>query len=253
MAKPSKSVTLTASPFNMQLLATIAAATASDNGNGFTYVSEADAKPLTEALLIEVNPAMKDASGNIAARTTEKGSTMVNSQVPASPPTSAPPSGVAATSKYQIDDYVPDMTIKGRGRANGGSGSGLQADLDKLEPMKGSIHIPATDSMKEPAKSVASAISAANMRWSKGTGQFETVTLNEYQLDEKGKRVKSEDGSYIKTGEKQEQREIRESIREFRVRSVIGPNDPAALLPENHKDYVRPDPKGAGARIVRVK
>ena len=230
-----KPVTLTASPFNLTLLATIAAATASDNGNGFTYVSEADAKPLTEALLIEVNPAMKDASGNIAARTTEKGSAMANSQVPVSPPTSAPPSGVVATSKYQIDDYVPDMTIKGRG-ASKGTGSGLQADLDKLEPLKGSIHIAATDTLKEPAKSVASAISAANMRWSKGTGVMETVTLNVYQLDDKGKRVKAADGSYIKTGEKQEQREQRESIREFRVRTVDGT-----------------DPKGAGARIVRVK
>lgn len=227
-------VTLTVAPFNMPLLATIAAATASDNGNGFTYVSEADVKPLTEALLIEVNPAMKDANGNIAARTTEKGSAMAPTGTPQTTATPAPPAVAASASKYEIDDYVPDMTIKGRGRAT--NGSGLQADIDKLEPMKGSIHIAATEAMPEPAKSVASGISAANLRWSKGTGVMETVTLNEYQVDDKGKRVKGADGSYVKTGEKQAQREMRESIREYRVRSVDGS-----------------DSKGAGARIVRIK
>lgn len=199
---------------------------------GFLYANADEIAPLVAAEFVETNHAMIDESGNVAARATPKGIEAVNPTATNTADTAAVSAAAteapARASAFEIDDYVPNLTIKRGGRG------GEIYPFDSLEVNK-SFHVPATPDKPDPAKSLASTVSSATARYAVGTGTFEDVTVTDYQLDGEGKRVKGADGKFIKTGEHVENREVMKKTREFIVRSVGAE-----------------DPRGPGARVIRI-
>lgn len=200
---------------------------------GFLYANADEIAPLVAAELVETNPAMLDESGNVAARATPKGieavnTTATNTDTAAAEAPAAVTEAPARASAYEIDDYVPNLTIKRGGRG------GEIYPFDSLDVNK-SFHVAATPDKPDPAKSLASTVSSATARYAVGTGTFEDVTVTDYQLDAEGKRVKGADGKFVKIGEHVENREVMKKTREFIVRSVGAE-----------------DPRGPGARVIRI-
>lgn len=221
MAKKPRNAPKRKALIDLAKLGEIVHATIAD---GFLYANADEIVPLVAAELVETNPAMLDESGNVAARATTKGIEAVNTIATNTDTNEAQ----ARASAFEIDDYVPNLTIKRGGRG------GEIYPFDSLEVNK-SFHVPATPDKPDPAKSLASTVSSAAARYAVGTGTFEDVTVTDYQLDAEGKRVKGADGKFIKTGKHVENREVMKKTREFIVRSVGAE-----------------DPRGPGARVIRV-
>ena len=229
MAKKSRNAPRQEAPIDLAKLGEIVHVTVA---GGFLYANADEIAPLVAAELVETNPAMLDESGNVAARATAKGIEAVNKTATNTDTNAAASAAVteaqARASAFEIDDYVPNLTIKRGGRG------GEIYPFDSLEVNK-SFHVPATPDKPDPAKSLASTVSSAAARYAVGTGTFEDVTVTDYQLDAEGKRVKGADGKFIKTGEHVENREVMKKTREFIVRSVGAE-----------------DPRGPGARVIRI-
>lgn len=229
MAKKPRNAPRQEAPIDLAKLGEIVHVTVA---GGFLYANADEIAPLVAAELVETNPAMLDESGNVAARATTKGIEAVNTTATNTDTNAAASAAVteaqARASAFEIDDYVPNLTIKRGGRG------GEIYPFDSLEVNK-SFHVPATPDKPDPAKSLASTVSSAAARYAVGTGTFEDVTVTDYQLDAEGKRVKGADGKFIKTGEHVENREVMKKTREFIVRSVGAE-----------------DPRGPGARVIRI-
>lgn len=141
---------------------------------GYTFVSEADAKPLVDAGHIEMNPNVRNDQGHLAARTTQAGHDHLAANVQTTPPFVAPTEvavftgnvaghggGEPVVSKYKIDHDVPMPEAK-RGR---------QGTLYPFEHLQvgHSFHVPATPEKDAAAtaKGLASTVSSANGRYAK--------------------------------------------------------------------------------------
>lgn len=122
-------------------------------------------------------------------------------------------------------------------KRGGRSGGYPFADLELPEGAQygDSFHVPVSEKMPDPAKSLASTVSGARASFAEETGETKTVKVAVYQKDEKGEFVKGADGKRIKTGETEETRPVMRLTRDFIVRPVG-----------------EDDPKGKGARVWRV-
>lgn len=105
--------------------------------------------------------------------------------------------------------------------------------FEMLEPMQ-SFHVPATEDMPKPGITLAGAVTNANNKWAHATGQYETKTVSTFETGPDGKRFKTAEGEYVKTGTEQVQKPVLEYERHFTIRTVD-----------------ESDPKGVGARVFR--
>lgn len=148
MAKAKKAVAL-----NLALLASIVVAT---QANSFVYTAEADHKPLIEAGLVEINPAIADESGSVATRATQKGIDQVTTQ---NENTAAAPVAVAvAKPAFTLETGVPLPSISGRGR------TGNTYPFDQMEVGQ-SFFVANSKDKPNAAKSLASTVSSATARY----------------------------------------------------------------------------------------
>jgi hypothetical protein len=162
-SKPQTDVATRTADDDLSLLKFIHAGTMGESK--FAFVNPADAAALVAAGSIEVNTAVSDGFGKIAARTTDKGNTEVMARAPVIPAASAPDAATAVASKYEIDTDVVMVPAK-RGRQSS------TYPFDDL-PVGGSFHIPATAEKPNPAKGMASTVSSANARFAIDVpGQF---------------------------------------------------------------------------------
>lgn len=131
-------------------------------------------------------------------------------------------------SGFEIDD---DIQIGARHRMTARQ---AKYPFDKLAPGQ-SFHVAATADMPKPASTLAGAVTNANKKWSvEHPTEVETVMLSTFEVDAEGKRVRSPEGGYIKTGEREVTRPVRVAERHFTIRSVG-----------------EDDKRGFGARVFR--
>lgn len=148
---------------NVELLAKIAAATANDM---VFYISQADAQPLMEAGLIEVNTSMLNDIGEAASRVTEKGAAMVNG----SAPDAAAP---APTSAFGLitNAEVPKVT-----RSGGGGGQKAKYPFEHME-IGHSFYVSNADVKGGDAmKTLSATVANWNEKFKEPTGETKTVT-----------------------------------------------------------------------------
>lgn len=138
---------------------------------------------------------------------------------------------------FDIDDDVPMPTAKKKG----GGKKGSKYPFDKLNVGQ-SFHVSATAENPNPETALASSLTGARRQFAKpvlnedGSPKTETVTVNTYAVDAKGKRVKDANNKWVVTGTASVTRNVTEQERDFVV-AVVGADDP----------------KGAGARVYRNK
>src|ERR1700743_3649642 len=115
---------------------------------------------------------------------------------------------------YEIDSDV-EMGTRKRGTRQ------AKYPFDALD-LGQSFHVAATAEMPKPGITLAGAVSNANNKWSHEdpSGATETKTMSVFQKDENGKRVKDEDGKYIKIGENEVTVPVRIQDRHFVISSV---------------------------------
>lgn len=197
-----------AAALNMVALAAIVNA-----GEAGTYGPIADVQPLSNAGLVEINPEMTDASGNVAVRATAAG--IAKMAEGASTP--AP----AAKSNFAIADVPTDILTAANEKRRAARGGGEKYPFDALEIGKG-FFVPATEKMPEPAKSLASTVSSATARYAEETGEMETVTQKTYATGEDGKRVKDAEGHFVVESEAEVERPKMRNTRVFKLVSAEG-------------------------------
>ncbi len=212
---------------------TLAAVVAATLENSFVYTNEGEHTAWVMEGLAEVNPGMvEEGTGKIATRATQKGIDSLNPAATLQSTETETQASKAVTSEskkmtIEIETGIAIPTVK-RGR----QGSSYPfADL----PVGGSFHIPKTAENQAPEKSIASTVTVQNAKYSVGTGEMEEAEVSVFATDEAGKRIKGEDGKFIKSGTKTVTREKTKQERQFVVR-VVGEDDP----------------KGPGARVFRV-
>lgn len=198
MAKNTKTVAV-AGP-NMELLATIAAATAAGSVH---YVSPAEGQPLVEAGLIEVNTGMLDGSGNAAARVTEAGAAKVGT--PAEAPVS---SGIAIITGAELPKHK---------RRGGGGGQKAKYPFETIE-VGASFFVPNSDVKGGDAlKALNASVANWNEKFKENTGETKTVT----------RAVRGEGRKAVKNPDGTNQMEtvtiaVKRSLRKFAARAVEG-------------------------------
>lgn len=163
---------------------------------GFVYAAMADVAPFVAEGLVEVNEAMTNEQGQFAVRLKQEGIQNESS----------------GASEFALDDGIAMPATK-RGR------QGDTYPFDKMGVGQ-SFFIAATAEKPNPAKAMASTVSSATARYAVGTGEFETVKVKQYAVDESGKRVRNEAGELVVIGETTEQREVTKTTRKFEVRAV---------------------------------
>ena len=206
MAKKPAAITLTSS--NLAGLAYIVA-----SGEGGTFAPLADVRPLADhkPALVEINESTTDNNGNVAVRATAEGISHSATNTP-SETASAP----AAKSSFEVRDVPADIMQAAKERRWSSRGAGEKYPFDSLEVGKG-FFVAATEKMPEPAKSLASTVSSAQARYAEETGEMETVTVKEYEVDENGKRVKGADGHWIVTAENEVELPKMQNTRLFKL------------------------------------
>lgn len=213
----------------LPLLAALAEATRSGE-TAFLYVDEGDAKTLYDAGLALVDTNTRNDDKQVAVRLNDAGLAYAEKN-PAEPDNNVlsnqgnSDAKEASDKKRQSTGYVRPAVIEldksvqmpsvSRGRAGETS-----YPFDTME-VGDSFHIAATNANKDPAKSVASSVSTANIKYSR--------------------EKKDENGNVITKPRKVRNGEIkhfpeREPIKQFTIRSVDAS-----------------DPKGVGCRVWRVK
>lgn len=200
------------------LLATVAAAMQAEPG--YAMLTAAEVEALGDNA--EANPNITEGD-KVAVRLTDAGLAAASQSTANTATTSAPAGG------FEIEDGVAMPA------GVGGGPRGSIYPFDKLNVGQ-SFHVPATAENPTPAKSLASTVSSATARYAVETGETGEVTINVYQTDASGAKVKDPaTGKWIKTGERKETRPKMQNTRVFAVRAVDAS-----------------DPKGAGARVWRT-
>lgn len=198
MAKKAKVVA--SSDLNVTLLAAIGA-------GQVNYISKEDAMPLisNQPPLIEVNTA-EDAivDGKAPVRLTADGVSFVAANM--QKVDNAP---VEATNYAIITGAQLPASKRG-----GGAGAPVKYPFDKLEVGQ-SFFVPVTARYPDPAKSLGSAVSSANMKYSVETG--ETKTVSRTKRGEKNKALLDAAGNKIKETVTVA---VRKPSRKFSIRPV---------------------------------
>lgn len=212
-AAPAAS-TASAPAISPEVLARVYKATTA-GGVGYDFVTEAEGAGLVAAGLIEINPAITDGD-RVAAITTEAGAKLA--QEHAGDDKAA---AEEAKAKFEIDDNVP-LAPKRRG----GNTNAREAiyPFDALN-VNQSFHVPVSTKMPKPARSLASAVSAATAKYA-----VEVKDANGQTVMEPFER-KDKAGTVIETGTRPKM----QNTRVFTVRAVDAS-----------------DPRGPGARIYRI-
>ena len=140
---------------NFALMGSIIAAMAVE-ATPFLMTTPAQHAPLVKDGLAEVNGDITDGD-KIATRATEKGIAEYEAQKASNE------AGASGATEFEIDDAVPIPTARG-GR------SSVQYPFDKLNVGQ-SFHIAATSDKPNPAKSIASTVSAATKSYATETGE----------------------------------------------------------------------------------
>lgn len=185
---------------NLALLSLIATAT---QAGGFHYVSSTDGTPLVDAGLIEVNTGMLDEAGNAAARTTEAGSKMAASNVPATQ--------LAAVSSFGL---ITGAVLPAGRKRGGGGGAPAKYPFESME-IGNSFFVPVSAETPEPVKTMSATVSNWNEKYKVETGETEVV--KRAKRGEDGKVIKGEDGKNVM---EEVTRNIKKSERKFASRAV---------------------------------
>lgn len=139
---------------NLALMTSIVAAMAIE-ATPYLMATPKQVEKLLADGMVEQNPDIRDGD-KIATRATEKGIAAMNEQ------TSAPATGTAAASPFAIIKGATLPTTRG-GRTS------VLYPFDDMEPQD-SFFIPATTEKPNPAKSLASTVSAATKKYATDTG-----------------------------------------------------------------------------------
>lgn len=146
-----------------------------NSSQGYVLGSKNEFKSVADAGLVEFNDTIKDGN-KVAVRASDAGVAAWNAMNPTGA-TSAPAGGVATTASYAITKGIALPAIKRRV----GEATGSKYPFDTMEPGD-SFHVPKSDDMPNPAKSIASSVTAANMRYAeKAPGTHKTPKGNEVQ------------------------------------------------------------------------
>jgi len=203
----AKKPNIAAVALNMVALAAIVNA-----GEAGTYGPLADVQGLANAGLVEVNPEMTDAAGNVAVRATAAGIAKMSEGSTAPAP---------VKSNFAIADVPTDILSAANEKRRAARGGGEKYPFDALEVGKG-FFVPATEKMPEPAKSLASTVSSATARYAEETGEMETVTQKTYATGEDGKRLKDAEGHFVVESEAEVERPKMRNTRVFKLVSAEG-------------------------------
>ena len=147
-------------------LAAIIAATSGSNAGALIHTSAkqfSNPKAYEKALndgLIEVNPEMKDADGNVATRATDKGIASMTEQQTSKTP------GATGAAAFEIQDGATLTPIDRPGLTGG-----TERYPFSLLNVGQSFFVPATEENPDPGKSMASTVSSASKRYATETGE----------------------------------------------------------------------------------
>lgn len=169
MAKLSKA--------NLAILGIIVAS-ASNAEAPFSFQSPTDVKALLAETLVEQNPDINDGAGKLATRATDAGVARFNEENGSTASTgtvATTPSAPKATAFVTGSGF--DVAVARTARPL----RGQRYDFDSLD-VGGYIYVPATEAKPDPAKSLASTVSAA-------TGRFAEKVEGETRVNRKGETV----------------------------------------------------------------
>jgi hypothetical protein len=196
---------------NTALLQKVVAATAAGQ---LIYLTKAEATPLIEAKLIEVNTDLLDPSDNTkaASRSLPAAQEYLNSKAGGQSAGSAP----AETSKYEIITNAVLPEAKKRGNV---AGAGAPTKYPFADMPVGASFFSADSEHKngDALKALGSTVSSQNRKYAEETGQFKTVTRairdenNKAKLDENGKKITET-----------VQLPVLKYNRKFTIRAVVG-------------------------------
>lgn len=147
-----------------------------NSSQGYVLGSKQEFKSVADAGLVEFNETIKDGN-KVAVRASDAGVTAFNALNPTGQ-TTAPAGGVATGgNSFAITKGIALPAIKRRV----GEATGSKYPFDTMEPGD-SFHVPKSDDMPNPAKSIASSVTAANMRYAeKADGTHKTPKGKEVQ------------------------------------------------------------------------
>lgn len=228
MAKKAKTVTLTP---EQELIKQI--------GSGaVSYVSKdtPGAMSIVEQNLAVVNPAAANDAGQVPIQLTPSGQKVYNAMNTPSPVTAKAVSNGAAATAYAIiapnAGFVKPEVKRGNKFGAGAPPKYPFADLD----VGGSFFVGVTADMPEPVKTISSAASQANIRFSEGTGEYETKTRTK-----RGKGNKPLTDAAGNNVTETVQVEKRKPVRKFSVTLIEGG--------KTYGTWVAPE---SGAMVTRV-
>jgi hypothetical protein len=163
------------------------------SAEGFAYLSMAEGKPLVEAGLIQKNDEMLDPNDNtkVACRLTDAGKAALPKQKESAVNTQTATATPAATGGFAIITNAVAPPIKRGFTKSDRAPKYPFADM----AVGASFFVPNTDEVPDAVKSMGSTVSNANKKYSKPTGQMETVvrTVREgrkAKLDANGAKMK---------------------------------------------------------------
>lgn len=179
--------------------------------NGLASVPLSVYQPLAASGLVEVNSAAIEPNGNAPVRATAAGVAQVNG-APTAPVETKP----AATGGYSIDSGIEVPAISGRGR-----GASTVYPFEQME-IGNSFFVPATAERPDPAKQLASTVSAATARYqvAKEPAEYKQVVNAVYAKGPDGKLARDAEGKLIKTGERTDTVQVMVQTRKFMIRGV---------------------------------
>jgi hypothetical protein len=140
---------------------------------------------------------------------------------------------------YEVDDYAPDVSKIVRHRGPPGGKRGSKYPFDALGVGQ-SFHVALNDKIGDPVKTLQSSVTKANTQYTENVSDddgnllLENKTIKTYKRGEDGKLLRKDGHFIIETSEIQ-QVPVARQTRKFIV--VHAQTD---------------DPKGPGARVVRV-
>ncbi len=173
---------------------------ANDAAGVMSYVSAVDGKPLVDAGMIEVNFELKNASDEVACRSTDAGKAKA---------------AEGASSKYQIMTDVALPPARKRGNSSG-SGAPTKYPFADL-PVNGTFFSANSEHAKGDAvKALGSTVSAQNDKYSEETGETKTITRAVRDKQTK-KAVIGEDGKKVM---ETVQLPVKKYNRKFTIRPV---------------------------------
>lgn len=140
-----------------------------NSSQGYIMGTKAEFKTLADQNLVLFNDTIKDGN-RVAVKASDAGIAAFNAASGGGTSTSNPAGVVATTAAFKITKGVELPAIRRRV----GEATGSRYPFDTME-VGDSFHVPSSDAMKNPAKSLASSVTAANRRYSvKAEGQHKT-------------------------------------------------------------------------------